>query len=190
VGDLLGRVVVRSDGHYGGAGGVWPVRAKAAEAASGIAAGVLGPQSYQGRWRTALLGLFLHFVIAYGAATVFFAVSPWMRFLVEHAVVAGVLYGVAGYFFMQRVVLPLSKATKRPFSWEMMWIGVAIHEEPEICGKEGTEHSAMSFEISEGGNQCGNAELFGGGRSGGAVSDPGGLGEGDREKESWGDVRV
>jgi hypothetical protein len=93
----------------------------------GIAAGVLGPQSYQGGWGTALLGLFLHFVIAYGAATVFFAASRWMRFLVEHAVVAGVLYGVGVYFFMQRVVLPLSKATKRPFSWEMMWIGVAIH---------------------------------------------------------------
>jgi len=84
----------------------------------GIAAGVLGPQSYQGGWGTALLGLFLHFVIAYGAATVFFAASRWMRFLVEHAVVAGVLYGVAVYFFMQWVVLPLSKATRRSFSWK------------------------------------------------------------------------
>jgi hypothetical protein len=37
------------------------------------------------------------------------------------------LYGVAVYFFMQWVVLPLSKATRRPFSWEMMWIAVAIH---------------------------------------------------------------
>ena len=86
----------------------------------GIAAGVLGPQSYQGGWGTELLGLFLHFVIAYGAATVFFAASRWMRFLVEHAVVAGVLCGVAVYFFMQWVVLPLSKATRRPLSWEMM----------------------------------------------------------------------
>lgn len=93
----------------------------------GIAAGVLGPRSYEGAWGTALLGLFLHFVIAYGAATVFFVASRWMGFLVEHAVVSGILYGVAVYFFMQRVVLPLSNATKRPFSWETMWIGIAIH---------------------------------------------------------------
>jgi len=56
--------------------------------------------------------------------------SSWRavdEILVEHALVAGVLYGVAVYFFMQWVVLPLSKATRRPFSWEMMWIGVAIH---------------------------------------------------------------
>jgi len=53
--------------------------------------------------------------------------EPVDEILVEHALVAGVLYGVAVYFFMQWVVLPLSKATRRPFSWEMMWIGVAIH---------------------------------------------------------------
>jgi hypothetical protein len=127
VGDFLGRAVVRGDGHYGGAGGVWPVRAKTAEAASGHCGGNAGSTIVPGGWGTAQLGLFLHFVIAYGAATVFFVASRWMRFLVKHAVVAGVLYGVAVYFFMQQVLLPLSKATKRPFSWEMMWIWVAIH---------------------------------------------------------------
>lgn len=37
------------------------------------------------------------------------------------------LQGIAVYFFMQRVILPLSLATRYPFSWEMMSIGVAIH---------------------------------------------------------------
>lgn len=46
----------------------------------GIATGVLGPQSYQGGRGTALLGLFLHFVIAYGVAAVFSGASGWMRF--------------------------------------------------------------------------------------------------------------
>jgi hypothetical protein len=58
---------------------------------------------------------------------VFYVASRWMRFLVEQWMVWGTLYGVAVYFFMQRVVLPMSRATRRPFSWEMMWIGVVIH---------------------------------------------------------------
>src|SRR5213080_5364911 len=38
----------------------------------GIASGFLGPKAFDGGLSTALLGLLCHFVIAYGAATVFF----------------------------------------------------------------------------------------------------------------------
>src|SRR6266571_7778290 len=37
----------------------------------GIASGLLGPEAFQGGLATALLGLLCHFVIAFGAATVF-----------------------------------------------------------------------------------------------------------------------
>jgi hypothetical protein len=74
-----------------------------------------------------LLGLFCHFVIAFGAATVFFLASRSLAFLVRHAVLSGVLYGVAVYFFMNRIVVPLSAARKYPFSFKMMIIGVVIH---------------------------------------------------------------
>ena len=93
----------------------------------GIAGGVLGPETYRGGLATALLGLTLHFVIAFGAASVFFLASRVMRFLLDHAVWSGVLYGIAVYFFMQRVVLPLSKANRNPFSLKFMIIGVIIH---------------------------------------------------------------
>src|ERR1700690_3899546 len=75
----------------------------------GVAGGLLGPRTYEGGWATALLGLFFHFVIAYGAATVFYVASRWLGFLVEYAVVAGALYGIAVYFFMQLVVVPMSR---------------------------------------------------------------------------------
>jgi hypothetical protein len=39
----------------------------------GIAAGALGPRSFEGGLATALLGLFFHFVIAFSAAAVFYA---------------------------------------------------------------------------------------------------------------------
>jgi hypothetical protein len=93
----------------------------------GIAGGLLGPRTYDGGIATASLGLFCHFFIAFSAAAVYFAVSRGVPFLIQHAVVSGALYGVAVYFFMQRVVLPLSAATKYPFSVRMMVIGVVIH---------------------------------------------------------------
>ena len=74
-----------------------------------------------------LLGLLCHFVIAFGAATVYFVASRTIPVLVQHAVVFGALYGVAVYFFMNRIVLPLSAAAKRPFSLKLMIIGVVIH---------------------------------------------------------------
>jgi len=93
----------------------------------GIAGGILGPRTYSGGTSTALLGLALHFVIAFGAAAVFFLASRVVPLLLNHAVVSGVLYGVAVYFFMNRVVVRLSAATKFPFSVKMMLIGVIIH---------------------------------------------------------------
>ena len=93
----------------------------------GIAGGILGPRTFSRGISTALLGLTLHFVIAFGAATVFFFASRVMPFLLNQAVLSGVLYGIAVYFFMNRVVVQLSAATKFPFSIKMMLIGVIIH---------------------------------------------------------------
>jgi hypothetical protein len=93
----------------------------------GIAAGLLGPRAHAGGLATALLGLVCHFLIAFGAATVYFTASRWIAFLVQHAVVSGAAYGVAVYFFMNRIVVPLSAIGKRPFSFRLMVIGVVIH---------------------------------------------------------------
>lgn len=93
----------------------------------GIAGGILGPSTYKGGIPTALLGLALHFVIAFGAATVFYVASRNIHFLVDQAVLSGVFYGIAVYFFMQRVVIPLSRVNRNPFSLKFMVIGIIIH---------------------------------------------------------------
>ena len=93
----------------------------------GIASGLLGQKAFNGGLATALLGLLCHFFIAFGAAAVYYVASRTIRFLIQHAVVSGVLYGVAVYFFMNRIVLPLSAVGKRPFSIKMMIVGVVIH---------------------------------------------------------------
>jgi len=93
----------------------------------GIASGLLGPRALEGGLATALLGLLCHFFIAFSAAVVYFVASRGVPFLVQRSVLSGVLYGVAVYFFMNRIVVPLSAARKYPFSLKMMVIGVVIH---------------------------------------------------------------
>jgi hypothetical protein len=80
----------------------------------GIAGGILGPATFQKGVRTALLGVGLHFTIAFGAAAVYYVASRDIPFLIDRALLAGVIYGIAVYLFMQFVVIPLSAIGHRP----------------------------------------------------------------------------
>lgn len=82
-----------------------------------IASGLLGMKSYSGGHVTAALGVLLHFVIALGAATVYYAASRKFGFLVTQATLSGLLYGALVYLFMHSIVLPLSAAPKGNSSW-------------------------------------------------------------------------
>jgi uncharacterized membrane protein YagU involved in acid resistance len=75
-----------------------------------IASGLLGMKSYSGGMETAVLGVFLHFVIAFGAATVYYLASRKLPFMIHRAVLCGLIYGALVYAFMHLVVLPLSAA--------------------------------------------------------------------------------
>ncbi len=95
-----------------------------------IASGVLGPRSFQhGAW-SAALGVMLHFVIAFGAATVFYLLSRKLTFLLRRFVLSGILWGTIVYFVMGWVVVPLSNVPKGPsgpFSWTQFLIGLGTH---------------------------------------------------------------
>jgi hypothetical protein len=93
----------------------------------GITSVAIGPRAFSGGLVTAALGLFFHFVTAFGAATGFYLASRWMRFLVQRTVLCGALYGVAVYFFMDRVVIPLFSHKPRPFDLKSAFIGIVIH---------------------------------------------------------------
>jgi uncharacterized membrane protein YagU involved in acid resistance len=58
--------------------------------------------------------LALHFVIATGAAAVFYLASRKWMFLVEQPIVAGLLYGIPVYLVMNFIILPLSQVAQRP----------------------------------------------------------------------------
>jgi hypothetical protein len=105
-----------------GAMGVAPMRLL-----QGIASGLLGRSAFDGGLPAAILGLFCHFFIAFSASAIFVATSEWLRLLLRHPVVSGVMYAFVVYFFMQLVVLPLSAAQRRAFSPRLMAIGLLIH---------------------------------------------------------------
>lgn len=92
-----------------------------------IASGLLGPSSFNGGLGTAALGTLLHFFIAFVAAAVFVLASAWKPVLKSKAVVFGLLFGAAVYFFMNFVVLPLSAVAHSPFSLGLFLNGVIGH---------------------------------------------------------------
>jgi hypothetical protein len=79
----------------------------------GIASGLLGQRSFEGGMATAGLGLAIHFLIAFTAAAVFYAASRKLSSLTQHALVSGLLYGIAVYIFMYWIVVPLAFPTAR-----------------------------------------------------------------------------
>lgn len=91
-----------------------------------VASGLLGQKSFAGGVSTAALGLGLHFLIAFTAAGAYFAASRKLSALNEHAVLCGLLYGIAVHLFMSFVVLPLS-ALKRPFSIKAFATQLVVH---------------------------------------------------------------
>lgn len=74
-----------------------------------IAAGILGRQAaVQGGLQTALLGVALHFVVAFGIVGTYYLASLKVRALTTHPVICGAIYGVLAYLTMNYVVIPLS----------------------------------------------------------------------------------
>ena len=82
-----------------------------------IATGLLGVKSFQGGLPTAILGTALEFLITFVATAVYYFASRRLTFLIRRAVLWGVLYGIAIYFFMNFIVVPLSAAPKFDHSW-------------------------------------------------------------------------
>ena len=76
-----------------------------------VAAGLLGREAaIAGGLLTSALGLFLHFVIAFLVATVYYIGARNISFLLRHPVISGLIFGVIANFVMQYVVIPLSAA--------------------------------------------------------------------------------
>jgi uncharacterized membrane protein YagU involved in acid resistance len=92
-----------------------------------IASGALGPSAFQGGKKTAALGLFFHFFIAFTAASIYYLISCTMTALLDYPLFSGVVYGSAVHLVMSRIVLPLSATAKREFSAKAFLTQLIIH---------------------------------------------------------------
>jgi hypothetical protein len=89
----------------------------------GIASGLLGAKALHGGLATWVLGVVLHFSIAFTAALVY-CVSSWkLGFLKDHFLVCGLFYGIAVFLVMNLIVLPLSAV---PFDTHTFTLGGLI----------------------------------------------------------------
>lgn len=78
-----------------------------------IAGGLLGPQSFREGWLTVGLGIALQFFIAIGAAAFYYAATLLIPMLWRNPWISGPAFGIGLFFFMQRVVIPLSAVYER-----------------------------------------------------------------------------
>jgi hypothetical protein len=92
----------------------------------GIAAGLLGANSYEGGIATAGLGLALHFFVAFVVVSTFYLAGRKIPFLTQQPLLSGALYGIGVYIVMYWFVLPTAFSSFRHrISNELL--AVAIH---------------------------------------------------------------
>lgn len=92
-----------------------------------VASGLLGPESYKGGFRSAASGALVHFLIALVVCVVYVTTGQKMKVLIEHPIICGILYGIAVYFFMYLIVLPITfhRSFMTPLS--AVITGIMIH---------------------------------------------------------------
>jgi uncharacterized membrane protein YagU involved in acid resistance len=91
-----------------------------------IASGIFGTDAFDGGFLMALVGLVLHFVIAFIWSLIYFRLYKLFPSIGKRAVVAGLVYGLMVWLIMNRVVLPASNAPQLPFNWTGAIRGVVI----------------------------------------------------------------
>jgi hypothetical protein len=94
-----------------------------------IAGGLLGRQVIaQGSTWVWILGVLLHFFIAYSAATAYCLASLKLDFLRPHFLVCGLFFGMGFYLVMSLIVLPLCALhSAGPYTLHNLIQGILVH---------------------------------------------------------------
>jgi hypothetical protein len=75
-----------------------------------IASGAMGNAAFAGGLATALLGVFFHYLISFVVAGVFIVSAARIPLLRRNVIVGSLLYGIAAFFVLNNIVVPLSAA--------------------------------------------------------------------------------
>ncbi len=92
-----------------------------------IASGLLGKDAYTGGWPAVALGVAIHFFIATAIVATLVLAARWWPRLVAQPWIAGPVYGIGVYFFMNLVVLRLTFGTSTLPVAPVLANGLLIH---------------------------------------------------------------
>ena len=92
-----------------------------------VAKGLLGTAAFEGGISTALLGLALHYFIAFVVVLIYFIASSRIAALRDYPIVFGALYGIGVYLVMNFIVVPLSAAGPPRFTFVGVANGLFAH---------------------------------------------------------------
>lgn len=92
-----------------------------------VASAAAGRSAYNGGGEFIILGLFLHFLVAYGWSLLFFWLYPKAGLLQGNRWITGCLYGVFVWAAMRFFIVPLSLAPQGPLTLRGALTGIAIH---------------------------------------------------------------
>jgi len=90
-----------------------------------IASAVFGDTAYSGK-NMVLYGFLFHYFIALCWTVLFFLLYPKIHWLWENRLLTGIIYGIAIWLVMTRIIVPLSKASTGAFDIKQAVIGILI----------------------------------------------------------------
>ncbi len=106
--------------HFRGRSPLWTLQS--------VASGLLAEKAWEGGVPAGLLGLVCHFTIAFGASLTYYLVSRKVALLRERPVIAGAIFGVLVFLFMNWVVIPLAACPFTiPFTASVLAKGFLSH---------------------------------------------------------------
>lgn len=82
-----------------------------------ITSAVCGPEAYAGGTASILLGLLLHFLVAFMFTLVFFLLYEPGKLYRYNQYLIGLVYGIFIWVVMNKLVLPMTQIKQQPFSW-------------------------------------------------------------------------
>jgi len=80
-----------------------------------IASGLLGKDAYTGGISVILLGLAVHYFIAFATTATYFLVYPTTRLLQKSIVLSSTIVALIAWLITTKVIVPLSKIQPAPF---------------------------------------------------------------------------
>jgi hypothetical protein len=91
-----------------------------------IASGAFGKEAFDGGWTYAIYGILFHYIIAFTWTILFFVIYSALDLSRFNKILVGICYGIVIWFVMNRIVLPFSQITPRPFDVTKSLIAASI----------------------------------------------------------------